>query len=135
MIKRNNLRKVYMLYSIALAEVFIVIMLICAGKILGGALLSYVRFGFAVMIAAVPVIVYMLYRWRGKDNAESSDELEQLVLTKAFAASGFMAVTLLPALLLFTCLFHHLVGLIVLIYAAAVGGTLKLSTLYYYNKY
>lgn len=133
--KRNNLRKIYMFYSIALAEIYVLVIAFCAGYILSGELLRYVWYGAVIVFAIIPVIMYLIYRWRRKDNADSSDELEQFVLSKAFAAAGFIAITLLPALLMFVCVFNDLAELIVLVYSVIVGGTLKLSTLYYYRKY
>ena len=133
MIKNNNLRKIYMVYSIVIGELFAVAMIICAGYLPGEILQTVTRYlGIAALIL-VPVTVFVFYRWRIKDNAASSDELEQLVLTKAFAAAGLAAVSLLPVLLLSVCLFQSAAGYIVFGYAVLIGGTLKIST-YYYNK-
>jgi hypothetical protein len=135
MIKRNNLRKVYMLYVIAISELFAAALIVCAGRILDGSPLHIVRILIIIAMICIPVIMYILYKLRSKDNAASSDELEQFVLTKAFALAGLAAISLLPVLLLLTCIFGDAAGYIVLGYSAVVAGTMKLGTYWYYKKY
>jgi hypothetical protein len=135
MIKKNNLRKVYMFYVIAIGELFVAAIIISAGYLLSGALLTALRALAIAAAAAIPIIMYVLYRLRGRDNAASSDELEQLVLTRAFALAGLVALSLLPALLALVCIFGNAAGYVVLGYAAVVAGTMKIGTYYYYRKF
>ena len=133
MTEKNNFRKIYMVYSIVIGELFAAAIIICAGYIPNEILQQVVRYLGIIAVILVPVIMFVFYRWRIKDNASSSDELEQLLLTKAFAAAGLVAVSLLPVLLLTVCIFQNAAGHIVFGYAVIIGGTLKLST-YFYNR-
>jgi hypothetical protein len=135
MIKKNNLRRIYMFYVIAIGELFVAAIAISAGYLISGALLDAVYLLAAAAAVLIPVIMYVLYRLRGRDNAASSDELEQFVLTKAFALAGFAAVTLLPVLLALVCIFSGAAGYVTLGYAAVVAGTMKIGTYHYYRKF
>jgi uncharacterized membrane protein len=135
MIKKNNLRRIYMIYVIAIGELFVAALAISADYVIGGTLLNAVYILAAAAAVLIPAIMYLLYRLRGKDNAASSDELEQMVLTKAFALSGLTAITLLPVLLALVCVFGGAAGYVVLGYTAVVAGTMKLGTYYYYKKF
>ena len=123
--KVNNLRRTYMVYTIIISELFVAAYIICAGYIpqIGGLLriLGYVAAG------VVPIGIYLFYRWRTRDNEASSDEMEQLVLTKAFALCGLIVVSLLPVLLVLTFVFPAAAGYIVFGYSIVIGGTLKVS--------
>ncbi|MHB1315724.1 MAG: hypothetical protein ACYCX2_09615 [Christensenellales bacterium] len=135
MIKRNNLRKIYMVYSMIVGELFALAVILCAGSILNGVLLNILWILAIAAMICVPAIMYLCYKWRKKDNASSSDELEQLVLTKAFAAAGFVAISLLPALFLLAFLLSGAAGYVAFGYAIVVAGTLKCSMYYYYKKF
>jgi hypothetical protein len=133
--RKNNLRKIYMLYTIIIGELFAAAIIISAGYITGGVWADILRIAGIAAIFIVPVSVYWLYRLRGKDNADSSDELEQMVLQKAFALAGVVAVSLLPILLLLCFMFSSAAGYIVFVYAGAVGGCMKIGAYYYNRKY
>lgn len=135
MIRRNNLRRIYMIYIIAIGELFVAALAINAGCIFSGAISGAIYPLAAAAAALIPAIMYALYRLRGRDNAASSDELEQHVLTRAFALAGLVAITLLPVLLALVCMFGGAAGYVVLGYAAAVAGTMKIGTYYYYKKF
>ncbi len=135
MIKKNNLRKVYLVYIIALCEIFCVAYVLCSSQIQHEPLKTIIKAaGFAGMVL-IPVFMVFFYRWRSKDNAGTSDELEQLVLTKALAAAGLVSISLLPFLLLLCALFSDAAGYIAFGFAVAVGATFKLGTVYYHKKY
>jgi len=94
-----------------------------------------IRILTVIAMICIPIIMYVLYRVRGKDNAASSDEREQLVLTKAFALTGLTAITLLPFLLFLTCFFNSKAAYVVLGYAAVVIGTIKIGVWRYNKKF
>ena len=129
--KANNLRRIYMVYTIIITELFVAAYIICAGYVpqIGGFLriLGYVAAG------VVPIGIYLFYKWRTRDNEASSDEMEQLVLTKAFALCGLVAVSLLPVLLALAFVFPAGAGYIVFGYSIIIGGTLKVGV-YIFNR-
>jgi hypothetical protein len=65
----------------------------------------------------------------------TSDELEQMVLTKALAAGGLVSISLLPFMLVLVSLLTEWAALIVAIFTVIVWGTVKLTTFYLYRKY
>lgn len=135
MMKKNNLRKVYMVYWIILGELFCIAFILCSSYIAQDVLQTIIRvMGFGGLVL-VPVFSYIFYRWLRKDNDTASDELEQMVLQKAFAATGFVALSLIPFLLLFSSIFSDAAGYIALGYAAIIGVTFKMGTIYLYKKY
>lgn len=89
----------------------------------------------AAAVVIAPVMIYAFYRWIKKDNQTSSDELEQLMLMKGFALTGFVAITLSPAAALLSFIFDGAAGYIALGYMAVLGGTLKCSVYYYHKKF
>lgn len=122
----NNLRRTYMVYTIILSEFFVAAFIICAGyvPVISGILRIL---GIAAAVIA-PIGIYLFYRWRTRDNEASSDEMEQLVLTKAFAIAGLAAVSLTPVLLVLAFIFPEAAGYVVFGYSVIIGGTMKMST-------
>ncbi len=132
---KNKLRKVYMAYLIILGEVFCAAFILSSGYIAQEPLKTFITVaGFAGAVI-VPLFLFFFYRWIRRDNAEASDELEQLVVTKAFALTGLISLSLLPFLLLLSAIFPQAAGYIVLGYAIIVGGTYKIGTVLIYKKY
>lgn len=135
MIKKNRLRKIYAIYTVIVGELFAAALIICSMTILKGTISDIITIlGFAAVIV-IPAAIYFFYRLRGKDNEASSDELEQLVLQKAFTLAGIVAVTLLPALLLLCFVFPEAAGITALVYSAFVAASMKLGAFYYNRKY
>lgn len=135
MIRKNNLRKIYAVYSIIIGEIFAAVLLICSKIVLTGIISDIILALGIAAVVLVPVVIYIFYRLRGKDNEASSDELEQLVLQKAFALAGIVSVTLLPVLMLLCFIFPQAAGLTVLAFSAIVGSSMKFGALYYNKKY
>jgi len=133
--KRNKLRKVYLAYIIAIGELICVMIIISAGYIPNGDWKLAVRIIGCVAAVLVPIVTYIFYRWLKKDNDVVSDELEQMVLTKAMAAGGLVSISLVPFMLALVSLFKDWSALIVFIFAVIVGGTIKLRAFYLYRKY
>jgi hypothetical protein len=131
--KTNKLRRLYAVYGAIIGEMFVAAWIICAGYVEDAAIVSLLRILGAAGAVIVPIVVYVFYRWLKKDNQTTSDELEQLVLTKGFAVSGLAAVTLSPVVTLLSFIFNEAAGFIVLGYMAVIGGTLK-SAVYIYHK-
>lgn len=133
--KKNNLRKLYLIYWITIGELFCVALIICALYILTEPLKTILTIMGIVGVIAIPVVTYILYRWIKRDNENNSDELEQMILTRAFANAGFCALSTLPVLLLVACLFPYASGYSVLGYTVLISGIFKISTYYYHKKY
>lgn len=133
--KKNNLRKKYAIYSMIIGELFAVTIIICSGYLTESFWQLIFRIAGIAATVLIPLSIYWLYRLRGRDNAATSDELEQMVLQKAFALAGVVAVSLLPFLLLLCCMFNSAAGYIAIVYGGAVGGTMKMAALYYNRKY
>ncbi len=135
MVKSNKLRRLYLIYTLILTELFIAVWIICAGFVKDADIAAVLRIlGVAAAVVA-PAVIYVFYRWLKKDNQASSDELEQMMLTKGFALTGFVAVTLSPAAVLLSFIFGAAAGYIALGYMAVLGGTLKCSVYYYHKKF
>lgn len=135
MIKGNKLRRVYMIYGVIISELFVAAWIICAGYVQDAEVTLILRILGGAAAVLVPLVVYVFYRWLKKDNQSSSDELEQLVLTKGFALAGFIAVTLSPAVTLLSFIFSGAAGFIVLAYMIIIGGALKSAVYYYHRKF
>ncbi len=133
--KSNKLRRAYTVYVIAISELIIAVWMICAGFVEDKEVTVLMRVLGAIAAVAVPVGVYVFYRWLKKDNQSSSDELEQLVITKGFALAGFIALTLSPVASLLSFIFSGAAGFIMLGYMAIIGGTLKIAVYCYYKKF
>ncbi len=133
--KKNKLRKVYMAYWTILGEVFCITFILSSGFIAREPLKTIIMVIGCVGIVIVPLFLFFFYRWIRKDNAQASDELEQLVVTKAFALTGLVSLSLLPLLLLLSSLFSEAAGYVVLGYAIIVGATYKIGTVIIYKKY
>ena len=135
MIRKNNLRKIYAIYIVVVGELFAAALIICSKVILKGVLSDVLMILGIAAVILIPAAIYGFYRIRGKDNEASSDELEQMVLQKAFALAGVVAVTLLPALLLFCFIFPQAAGITALAYSAIIAASMKAGALYYNKKY
>lgn len=135
MLKSNKLRRTYMIFGVAISELFVAVWIICAGYVQDEEIATILRILGAAAAVIVPVVVYIFYRWLKKDNQSSSDELEQLVLTKGFALAGLIAVTLSPVVTLLSFIFGGAAGFIVLGYMIIIGGTLKCAVYYYHKKF
>ncbi len=133
MVKKNRLLKIYLVYSLVISQFLVVVVIIGASYI--PAISGVLRILGIIAAVLAPAGVYIFYRWIKKDNEASSDELEQLVLTKAFALSGFVAISLTPVLMLLSFLFSSAAVFIAFGYLVIIGGTLKMATYYYYRKY
>jgi hypothetical protein len=112
-----------------------VAIILCANYFTKGTLQTILVIAGIAAAIVLPVVIYILYRWLKKDNSAASDELEQLVLLKAAAITGILALTMLPVLLLLVCLLPQAAGYCVFAYAILVAGGFKLSMYYYYKKY
>ncbi len=135
MIKRNNLRKVYAAYWIIIGELFCISFIIGSAYIVPDTLRSIIQIFGIIGVVFIPVITYLFYRWLKKDNATASDELEQMVLLKAFALTGLVSLSLIPFLLLLSCIFSQVAGYLVFGYTVIIGGTFKTTTFILYKKY
>lgn len=133
--KRNNLRKVYMAYCIVIGELIAAAFLLCSPHITPQTLQTFIRVVGMIAAVMVPVVSYVFYRWLKKDNAAASDELEQMLLLKAFALTGLVAVTLTPFLFTLCCIFPEAVLYTVFGFTVVLGATFKLTTIYLYKKY
>lgn len=133
--KTNNLRKLYLAYMFTIGELFCAVFIACSWFLPAGVFQILVRvIGFAG-VALIPLMLFIFYKWLSRDGAATSDEREQLVLRKAFAVTGFVALTSMPVLLLFAFLFPSLALFFLLGYAVAIGGTCKISVFCFYKKY
>jgi hypothetical protein len=122
-----------MVYTIIISELFVAAFLICIVYVPQAP--EILRILGIIAAVAVPIGVFLLYKWRTRDNAASSDEMEQLVLTKAFALSGLAAISLLPVLMVLAVVFPAAAVYCVFGYALAIGGTLKVSVFILNKKY
>ncbi|MGE5494391.1 MAG: hypothetical protein ACM3S4_03695 [Burkholderiales bacterium] len=134
-VKSNKLRRLYLIYTLILTELVIAVWIICAGFVQDALAVTVMRIVGAAAVVIAPVMIYAFYRWIKKDNQTSSDELEQLMLMKGFALTGFVAITLSPAAALLSFIFDGAAGYIALGYMAVLGGTLKCSVYYYHKKF
>lgn len=132
---KNKLRKIYMAYWTILGEVFCVAFILSAHYIAQEPLRTIIAVIGIVGVVAFPLIMFFFYRWLRKDNAEASDELEQMVLTKAFAVTGLVSLSLLPFLLLLCALFTDAAGYIAFGFTFIIGATFKIGTVYLHTKY
>ncbi len=133
--KKNNLRKIYLIYIIAIGELVLAATMLASGYIPVESWRLALRILFCAGFVLMPVFLWLMYRWLKKDNAAASDELEQMILIKALAAGGLVSVTLVPFLLVLVSLFSDWASLIVFVYTALVWGTVKISTFVLYKKY
>jgi len=131
---KNSLRKLYAVWSIIISELFAASMIICSASASGLFWDIFRIFGAAAVIM-IPVIVYVFYRLRGRDNNASSDELEQLVLQKSFALGGLVSFSLLPALMLMCFLLPQYAGFTAFGYSVIAGGVTKIAAFLYNRKY
>lgn len=135
MSKKNNLRKLYLIYMLVIGELFCAVFIACSWQIPAGIIQTLIRvIGFAGCVL-VPAVMIIFYKWLSKDGAATSDERERLVLTKGFAVAGFAALTLMPPFLLFAFLFPSIAMFLLLGYIVIIGGTCKISVFYFYKKY
>jgi hypothetical protein len=102
--KRNKLRKIYLIYIIAVGELVLAAMMLASGYIPAEGWRLALRIIFCAGFVLMPVMIWIMYRWLKKDNDVASDELEQMILLKALAAGGLVAVTLAPFLLVLVSL-------------------------------
>ena len=133
--KLNNLRKVYLWYLILTGELVCAAIIICAGLVADPTWQMLIRIAGIVGAVIAPVMIWILYRWVRRDNADTSDELEQMVLTKSLAIAGFAALTLIPVLLLLSFLLPEGAGFVAFGYTIIVWGAFKLSTFWLYRMY
>jgi len=133
--KRNKLRKVYLIYLIAIGELVLAAILLASGHVPNEGLRLVLRIAVCVGFVIMPVMIWIMFRWLKKDNDMASDELEQLVLLKALAAGGLAAISLAPFMLVLVSLLMAWSVLIVLVYTVIVWGTVKLATFFLYRKY
>lgn len=132
--KRNKLRRIYLIYLVAIGELVVAAVLL-ASAYLPAPWQAILRVVCCVGFVLIPVMIFIMFRWLKKDNNETSDELEQMVLIKALAAGGFAAITLVPFLLVLISLLTEWAVLIAFIFTAIVWGTVKLTTFFLYKKY
>jgi hypothetical protein len=135
MIKRNKLRKVYMAFWLILGEVYCVAFILSSRYIAQQTLRSIIEIVGYAGIVLIPVVTFIFYRWIRKDNAAASDELEQMVLTRAFAVTGLLSITLAPFLILLSSVFPDAAGFITFAYTFIIGGTFKVLTVILHRKY
>lgn len=135
MIKQNKLRKAYLIYWTVLSELYGITMLLSVPFVRNELLQIILKISSLAAIFIVPIFTYAIYKWKSRDNASTSDELEQNVLQKSSATTGLTALSLIPFLILFAFRLSEFAGYFVLGYAVIVGGVFKLGTFYYYKKY
>lgn len=133
--RKNKLRKIYMAYWTILGVLYCVAFILSASYIEQDPLRSVVRIIGWAGILVFPLVMVFFYRWLRKDNAEASDELEQMVLTRAFAVTGLVSLSLLPFLLLLCALFTESAGYFAFGFTFIIGATFKLGTVYIHKKY
>jgi hypothetical protein len=133
--KRNKLRRIYLVYLIAIGELVLASMLLASGYIPDEGWKLALRIVCCVGFVIMPVMIWVMFRWLKKDNDMASDELEQMVLTRALAAGGLAAISLVPFLLVLVSIFTEWAVLFVFFYTVIVWGTVKLSTFILYRKY
>lgn len=133
--KKNKLRKIYMAYWTILGEVFCIAFILSSGYIVQEPLRTIFEIIGYVGVVVFPLIMFFFYRWLRKDNAEASDELEQMVLTRAFAVTGIVSLSLLPFLLVLCALFTASAGYIAFGFTFIIGATFKFSTVIIHKKY
>lgn len=133
--KKNKLRKIYLIYIIAIGELVLAAMMLASGYIPAEGWRLTLRILFCVGFVLMPIFLWLMYRWLRKDNEAASDELEQMILLKALAAGGLVSVSLVPFLLVLVSIFSEWAALIVFIFTALVWGTVKMTTLILYKKY
>jgi Mn2+/Fe2+ NRAMP family transporter len=133
--KMNKLRKVYLWYLILTGELVCAAIIICAGYIDDPAWLAIIRIAGIVGAVIAPVMIWVLYRWIRRDNADTSDELEQMVLLRALAVTGLVAMSLVPVLLLLVFLLPEYAGFTAFGYTVVVWGAFKLTTFCLYRRY
>jgi Mn2+/Fe2+ NRAMP family transporter len=133
--KPNKLRKVYLWYLILTGELVCAAIIICAGYSPDPTWRMTIRILGIVGAVIAPVMIWVLYRWRRRDNADTSDELEQTVLLRALAVTGLVALSLVPVLMLLAFLLPEYAGFTAFGYTVAVWGTFKIATLWLYRKY
>jgi hypothetical protein len=133
--KRNRLRKVYLIYLIAIGELVLAAILLASGYVPDEGWRLVLRIIVCVGFVIMPVMIWVMYRWLKKDNEMASDELEQMVLLKALAAGGLVSISLVPFMLVLVSLFIQWAVLIVFIFTVIVWGTVKLATFILYKKY
>ena len=133
--KRNKLRQLYLAYLIALGEFVMAALFVVADFIPDPTWRTMIRVVACIGFVVMPVAMWIMYRWLKKDNDAASDELEQMVLLKAMAFTGFIAVTLSPFVLLLVSLFIDWAVLIAFCYMGLIWGALKISTFILYRKY
>jgi len=135
MIKRNNLRKIYMAFWIILGEVYCIAFILSSPHIEHVTLRNIMEIVGYAGIVLIPVIMFIFYRWIRKDNAAASDELEQMVLTKALAVTGLLSISLAPFLILLSSVFPDASGFVTFAYTFIIGGTFKVLTVILHRKY
>ena len=133
--KRNRLRRIYLVYLIAIGEMVLAAMLLATGYIPDEVWQTVLRIVCAVGFVVMPVMIWVMFRWLKKDNNMASDELEQMVLTKALAAGGLAAISLVPFMLVLISLLPEWAVLIAFIFTVIVWGTVKMTTFIPYRKY
>lgn len=133
--KRNKLRRLYLVYLIAIGEMVLAAILVASGYIPDESWQTLLRIVCIVGFLIMPVMIWVMFRWLKKDNQMASDELEQMVLTKALAAGGLAAISLVPFLLVLISLFTEWAVLIAFVFTVIIWGTVKLATFILYRKY
>ena len=135
MIKKNSLRKVYTVYWIILGEVFCVAFILSSTYVVQETLRTIIQVVGYAGIVLIPLVMFIFYRWIKKDNAAASDELEQMLLRKAFAITGLLSISLSPFLILLSSIFPEAAGFIAIAYTFIIGGTFKIATFILYRNY
>lgn len=133
--KRNKLRRIYLIYLIAIGEMVLAAILVASGYVPDAGWQLVLRIVCCVGFVIMPVMIWVMFRWLKKDNDMASDELEQMVLLKALAAGGLAAISLVPFLLVLISLFTEWAVLIAFVFTVIVWGTVKLATFILYRKY
>lgn len=133
--KLNKLRRVYLWYLVVTGELVCAAIIICAGYIGNPAWQTAIRILGIGGAAILPVMVWILYRWIRRDNDDTSDELEQMVLMRALAIAGLVAMSLAPVLLLLAFLLPEYAGFTAFGYTVLVWGAFKIATFCLYRKY
>jgi len=131
----NKLRKVYLWYLILTGELVCAAIIICAGYVADPDWRMIIRAAGIVGAVIAPAMIWVLYRWVRRDNSDTSDELEQMVLIRSLAVTGLASITLIPVLLLLAFLLPAYAGFAVFGFTVVVWGTFKLTTFILYRKY
>ena len=72
--KKNKLRKVYLVYLIAIGELVLAAILLASGYVPDERWQLLLRIVCCVGFVIMPVMIWVMFRWLKKDNDMASDE-------------------------------------------------------------